>query len=135
MNSNDCSQTPPNQPSVVILEVKGRGHIPSFKTQKSAAINRRTGKPFPVTSHKIKKWMNETIRSFELQLSSAIQARQQDQIPTAPPRLFWIASCAPLDDSRKWIRELHILCRDVPLGGEGATILIERIPAAAIQPQ
>ena len=110
----------------IVLSVKQQGHVPSFKTQKRAAINRQTGQAMIVTGRKEKEWMQRCIQSFESQLFCACQTIGP-VTPTAPPLHCSIASSLPLDDSRQWLPELHVYVQEVRKDEEGATIIIEEI--------
>tara|TARA_R110000868_G_scaffold148404_3_gene370345 strand:- start:195 stop:533 length:339 start_codon:yes stop_codon:yes gene_type:complete len=110
----------------ITLNVKNLGHVPSFKNNKRAILDRNTGKMRTLTDPKTKKWMNDCIHGFGLQLNLLFQINAAE---TATEQLVLssIASLLPLDDSRHWIPELHIYCEDVDKGIEGATITIEEI--------
>lgn len=111
--------------STVRLEIKGLGHVPSFKNNKSIFRNQK-GKPFIATKPIRKKWMEQATHLIELQLLSASQTAMPE-ILTAQSLRSWIASVMPLDDSWQWVNELHIKTVKVPKGEEGAYIVIERL--------
>ena len=110
----------------IVLVVRNQGHVPSFKTQKSAAINRKTGQPMIVSGGKIKRWMEQCIQSFESQLFCKSQMGGIETL-TAPIPRSSIASLLPADDSWKHIPEQHIYAQQVKQGEEGATIIIEKL--------
>lgn len=110
----------------IVLSVKQLGHVPAFKTQKSAAINRETGHPMVVSSGKTKRWMAACIQSLESQLFCITQIGN-GETPTAPSPHSSIASSLPLDDSWAWIPEQHLYAQLVKPGEEGATIIIEKL--------
>lgn len=108
------------------LAVRNIGPAPSFKNTKSIGRNRKTKRPFIMTNPKKKKWMEACIQSFESQLFCVIQIGDGGTLTAPPPRSL-IASSLPLDDSRQWIPELHVLSEDCDKGNEGATIIIEKL--------
>lgn len=110
----------------IVLRVERMGHVPSFKNNKRAILDRSTGKMRTLTDRKTKKWMAECIRNFELQLNLLFQINVSETLTAAKARSL-IASLLPLDDSRQWIPEQHIYCREVEKGHEGATITIESL--------
>lgn len=103
--------------SSVLLTIRGLGHVPSFKNMKRAA---RKGL---FTEPRAKEWMRACTDSFALQLLSAFQTAK-NATPTAPSRPSWIVSAVPLDDSVNEIPELYVKVIRVPVGEEGADILI-----------
>jgi len=104
----------------IVLAVKNQGHVPSFKNCKRVVRNRLITRP------DVKKWMERCIQSFESQLFCESQTTELVTL-TGPQAPYSIASCIPLDDSRQWIPELHVLCQEVNKGEEGATIIIEQL--------
>ncbi len=107
------------------LQVKGMGHVPSFKNNKRS-IRLKNGSTMIVTDQKTKKWMQRCIRSFVSQLSAPWRTTEDGTL-TAPPPLSLIASSLPLDDSRQWISCLIVGDKQVRKGDEGATITVEEI--------
>ncbi len=108
----------------IVLAVKHQGHVPSFKNCKRAV---RKGKHATIiTEPETKKWMERCIQGFESQLFCG-SATTADGMPTAQHRHSSIVSSLPLDDSRQWIPELHVVCEEVCKGDEGAVIIIEEI--------
>jgi len=108
------------------LAVKNQGHVPSFKTQKKAAIHKETGMPFVVSKKETKQWMKRCIQNFESQLL-LLTLTTGDATLTAPCPPSSIASSLPQDDSRQWLPEIVVRCIEVEPGYEGATIIIEPI--------
>lgn len=105
------------------LAVRNQGHVPSFKNCKRT-IKLNNGGTMPVTSRKVKAWMNRCIESFISQLFCVTQMDLHGTRMEMPPRSL-IASYLPLDDSRQWVTELNIKAEEVAPGEEGATIIIE----------
>lgn len=104
----------------IVLNVKGSGHVPSFKNKK-----RIVGKNL-ITRPDVKKWMDQVIQDFESQLLSATQTNVAGTSTEGHP-LSLIVSSLPLDDSRQWISQLIIVDADVAPGEEGAQIIIEPV--------
>ena len=102
------------------LEIKGLGHVPSFKNNKMLTRGRL------ITNPKRQKWMDQCIQLIESQLNFRIPINEDGTL-MGQQVLSWIACNVPLDDSRQWIPELHISSRSCDKGEEGATILIERL--------
>lgn len=110
----------------VVLAVRHQGPVPAFKNKKRAIMDLRSGRLRTLTEPKAKRWMEECIRSFELQFFSDIVINE-GAILTAPYPHSLIASLLPQDDSRQWIPSLRVDVEEVPRGQEGAQIIIERI--------
>lgn len=108
------------------LRIKNLGHVPSFKNNKRAILDRKTGKMRTLTEPKTKQWMEDAIQSFVLQLLWASQTIE-GEIPTGHSPHSWIASSLPLDDSWQWIPKLDISCHKVVKDEEGAQITIEKL--------
>jgi len=106
-----------------ILQVRGLGHVPSFKNRKRAILDRNTGKQRTLTEPATKQWMDRCIQSFVSQLLCAAQTIVSGTIP-GRSKLFSIVSSLPWDDSRQWIPEIHVLTVEVDKGDEGADIHI-----------
>lgn len=115
------------------LEVRGLGHVPSFKNMKRAILDNRTGRMRTLTEPKAKSWMERCIRSFEYQLLCEYQTKD-GETPMVPCQLSWIASRLPADDSCKDFTKLQIEVLEVPKGEEGAEILIELLSAGGNPP-
>lgn len=107
------------------LVVRDLGHIPPFKNSKQIMRKGKNGPPFIGTKTEYKKDMERIIKSFVFQLDSLYQTSVAE-METAPSRASWIASLAPSDDSRKWIRACCWEWEEVAKGEEGAVITIER---------
>lgn len=113
-------------PTRIRLAVRQQGHVPAFKNKKRAIQDKRTGKMRTLTEPKVAEWMEQCIQSLESQLFLALATAAEGTL-MGRSRQSWIASSLPLDDSRQWIPEQHIYCKDVTKGEEGAEIIIERI--------
>jgi len=100
------------------LNVKGLGHVPSFKNSKIW-----TGKKL-ITKPERQEWMRRCTQSFESQLRSLSQTSEAG-METAHLAPYSIASSLPLDDSVHWIPELRVVVVFVEPGEEGAEIVIE----------
>lgn len=109
----------------IVLSVRHRGHVPSFKNKKRVRVQK--GRPIVFTQANVKKWMDEVIQDFESQLFCATQTTGDVTLTVPRPRSS-IVSSLPLDDSRQWISQLLIVDDNVPVGEEGAIITIEEIP-------
>lgn len=107
---------------IVNLTIRGLGHCPSFKNNKSI-YRSKEGLPFIATNAERKLWMQRATRLIESQLLSKFQTTGPET-QTAADLQSWIASCVPLDDSWQWVRELNIKTVRVPKGQEGAEIEI-----------
>jgi hypothetical protein len=120
MNSPSSSQ---NQ--AITLTIQGCENVVSFKNSKliCAPKGRR---PMLITDPKKQKKMDRYIGLIESQLHSLYQTSETG-MATGCSLASWIQSCVPLDDSRKWIPELHVYFKEVPKGDEGAVILIEKL--------
>lgn len=113
-------------PKPVTLTVRGHGHVPSFKNNKSLFQHPKTKKLFIATKPERKRWMAKVIRDFESQLLSAFQTAGPGT-RTAELLRSWIAQSLPWDDSGQWLREINIKVVEVPKGSEGAELTIEQI--------
>ncbi len=102
------------------LQLAGLGNVPSFKNSRLIARGRLITKP------EYRKWMDRATRSFEFQLSSA-SLTIADATRTAPSPPSSIAWWTRFDDSRQWIREIHVQVEIVPKGAEGAILLLESL--------
>lgn len=105
------------------LQIRGLGHVPSFKNMKRASAKGLFTEP------RAKKWMQACSDSFALQLLCVFQVARRGT-PTALSRQSWIASVAPLDDSVREIVEIHLRVESVEPGQEGADIGIEPVTDA-----
>lgn len=104
----------------VRLSIRGLGEICSLKNSKMIARGRLMTNP--VKQVKIEAY----IQSLRSQLFSELRTRGI-AISTVCVQPYSTALPVPLDDSRKWISELHVSCVEVDKGEEGCDILIERI--------
>lgn len=105
----------------IILELRGSGHVPSFKNNKMIARGRI------ITNPKRQKWMETCIRSIVSQLRSLCRTIVGETM-TEQHQRSWTASSLPEDDCWQWIPELHIIATKCEKGQEGAIITIERLP-------
>lgn len=126
MNSKDSS-TPTSPPSNAIrLQVRGLGHIVSFKNKKRAILDSNTGHMRTLTEPKAKQQMKAITESFVLQLLSVTQTNESGTTPGLTRRSAIVWSL-PWDDSRQWIPETVIHTVEVEPGAEGADITIEQL--------
>lgn len=109
----------PTSPNIITLEIKGLGHVPSFKNMKRICGNRL------ITNPKAKKTMDRIKASFALQLRSAFQTTGF-ATSTVDLQQF-LTACVPRDDCWQVIPEITVRAVKVPKGQEGAVITIERI--------
>ena len=121
--ATDCNQTEAGA-GPLVLEIRGLGPVPSLKNSKRMVIQ-RGGKAKPITSPKVKKWMNQTVASIASQLFSAIPTGAGGT-QTAHFLLSWTA-LLPRDDCWTVIPELVVKSQLCEPGQEGATITIERL--------
>lgn len=98
----------------------------SFKNSKMLLPAKDNRPAMLITAPEKQKAMKEYIRAIEYELCSAFRTSATG-MPMGHRLRSWIASCVPLDDSVKWIRELSVVVEDVEPGEEGADITIERI--------
>jgi hypothetical protein len=124
MNEKALSNSPtaPGR-NPIVLEVRGMQHIPSYKNTKRGA-HKGNGQTFVMTRKDTKQWMNRLIESFVSQLICATQRTGTDPTRTEVSQRSWIASFVPLDDSRKWIKEIRVTTEEVEEGEEGAIVTI-----------
>lgn len=108
------------------LEIKGLGHIVSFKNTKQIAFNRKTKRNFIMTNPRKKEQMEGIIRSFVSQLRGAFPIAERGT-DGEWPKPSQIASFAPLDDSLDWTLPGEQHLERVQKGEEGAIIKVERI--------
>lgn len=104
----------------ICLEIKGLGHVPSFKNNKMLARGRL------ITNPVNQKWMDRCVRSFESQLVSLYQTRE-DGMRTGRSLQSWIASVLPLDDSVREIIQQEVIVTHTTKEWEGAIINITTI--------
>jgi hypothetical protein len=130
----------------IILELKGIGPIPSFKTgkrafawidSKSATVMAYKGEIWyrkrglkamarPITLPEHMEWMKKAISLIESQLRSVFQTIGVEIRMAACPRSR-IATLLPCDDCWTSFRELVVKSELCAPGQEGATITIERL--------
>lgn len=121
--ATDCNQTEAGA-GPLVLEIRGLGPVPSLKNSKRTVIQ-EGGKAKPITSPKVKKWMQTAVAHIASQCLSdtpIIVAGTQ----TAHLQPFWTA-LLPRDDCWTVIPEINIRCTLCAPGDEGATITIERL--------
>ncbi len=121
MKSDASSQVVRNLPLLLTLEIKGLGHVPSFKNRRIAVA---AGKM--IVLPEVKQRMERITRAFELALRSLCQT-EGCGTSTECSLQSWIRSRVPLEDSWDWIPEISIRAVAVKPGEEGAIITIERI--------
>jgi len=102
-----------------VIEIKGLGHVPSFKNSKMIARGRL------ITLPKRQKWMERAIRLIASQLRYASVIAGGATSTGRSPLSLTVS--LPLDDSCDWIPEIRVVRQRVPAGQEGARVIIERI--------
>lgn len=130
----------------IILELRGLGPIPSFKTNKrafawidskSATVMTHNGEIWyrkrglkvmarPITLPEHMEWMKKAISLIESQLRSVFRTIGVEIQTAACPRSR-IATLLPLDDCWTSFRELVVKSELCAPGEEGATITIQRL--------
>jgi hypothetical protein len=119
-----------SNPDVLVVEIRGLGNVPSFKTgKKSVPFRLPDGRlaSRPVTQKQHKRWMDQAIRVIASALSGAYQTRGGAMVMgcSLPS---WIAQSVPLDDSLDWIPENGGWRTEIVMPGEeGVVIFIERV--------
>ncbi len=109
---------------VILLEIKGVGHIPSFKNRKRAIMDRSTGKMRTLTEPSVKKRMENLESAIVCELFSVSQTIE-NATPSECLKPLRTLLCGLSDDS---IREIPCGSWDVKYvqpGEEGVTIEIE----------
>lgn len=106
--------------SRIKLNVKGLGHVPSFKNKKMLTRGRL------ITNPENQKWMSACEAAFVSQLLSEYQTKETG-MPMVRSLRSWIACVMPLNDSVRSVRKVTIEVEDVAPGEEGATIEIEQL--------
>lgn len=142
----DLFGTPKQKPSPIILELKGLGPVPSFKTgkrafawidSKSSVAITHNGEIYlrkrglkamarPITLPEHMEWKEKATSLIESQLRSAL-ATIGAGIQTAASARSLIATLLPLDDCWTNFRALRIESELCAPGQEGASIMIERL--------
>jgi len=102
------------------LEIKGLGHVPSFKNGKMMARGRL------ITDPKKQAFMKKAAASIESQLRSLYQTTETGT-QTEQSLRSWILTSLPLEDSLKWIGVPCGTWRKVKKGEEGALIEITKL--------
>lgn len=111
---------PQNPPSKLTLEIKGLGHVPSFKNRK-----RICGKRL-VVQKDIGERMDRMVRALEFALLSSFRTTVEGTW-TAQQLRSWMRSFVPEDDCWKFVAEVHLTSAKCMKGQEGCVITIERI--------
>jgi len=109
--------TPANLSSVatrICLEVFTMGHTPSIKNSMYAIVDKKN-----------REWKRRCVKGFVLQLISLFQTSGTATL--TPEQAQSLIASLPPDDNWKVISELHVTCRKVKRGDEGAVITIEPI--------
>lgn len=104
----------------IILELRGLGHVPSFKNKK-----RICGKRL-VTEQKTAQWMEQAAEIIASQLHSLSLTSETGTAMECSLR-SWILTSLPLDDSLAWIGTLSVNWQRTHKGNEGANITIEQL--------
>lgn len=111
-------------PARLVLEIRGLGPVPSLKNSKRTVIQ-ASGKTKPITSTKVKKWMQTAVAHIVSQCLSdtpiIVAGTQTEHLQAS-----WTA-LLPRDDCWTVIPELVVTSQLCAPGEEGATITIERI--------
>lgn len=110
----------------LVLEIKGVGHIPSFKNSKRAILDRNSGNFRTLTPGKIKKRMDKLENAILSALYSTCQTTG-GATPSGCLKLWRTFLSGLRDDSVREIPSGSWDCDYVPKGQEGITIIIERI--------
>ena len=111
--------------NTLTLEIKGMSNIKSFKNNKRAILDQRTGKMRTLTEPETKQWMDMVTRSFVSQLLSGIPTT--GDATSMGDYLRSLIALLPQDDCWKIISEISVKGIKVKPGQEGAIITIERI--------
>ena len=122
----DTPKSAPGDGKSLRLSIRGLSHVISFKNRKRAILDRNTGKMRTLTEPKAAKWMKACIELFESRLFSEYLT-SADGMRTGRSLRSWIASYTPASDSVNAITEINVKVERVPVGEEGADILIERL--------
>ena len=112
-----------NNPTV-ILHIRERGHIPSFKNNKMLTKGRL------ITNPKKQKQMDAITHDLKYALLSLFRTRDEE-MPMEPSQLCSIAlqeHSMKFDDSVQWLPKITIEAKQVRKGFEGADIYITLLP-------
>ena len=104
----------PENSTPIILEVKGRGHVPALKNSMYAVVNKNN-----------RQWKKECVNSFVCQLLSA--SPTSGRVTLTMQQLSSLIASLPPDDNWKVIAELRIRAEKVLPGQEGALLTIEQL--------
>ncbi len=106
------------------LDVRGMGHIPSFKNAKRI-VTPKGKSPMLITRPDLQQWMARCVGDFEYQLRCEYQTTEAGT-PMARSLHSWIACVMPLDDSINHISEISLKVIKVNPGHEGADIEVTK---------
>lgn len=120
----------PSENSILTLEIRGVGHVVSFKNSKIMITKGKGGRPLPrpmlITKGEYKVQMQKIVESFVSQLLCASRT-VNGATGTAQWRRSLIALSMPADDSLNDIPEIHLYVKRVEIGEEGADVEIQEI--------
>jgi hypothetical protein len=108
------------KPFSVIVQLKGLGHVPSFKNKKMLSRGRL------ITNPAKQRWMEKAINSIALQLRSSLATYKIETRTGQSPQSLTV-SMLPLDDSLDWIGVPCGNWQRVKKGEEGAIVKIEKL--------
>lgn len=113
-----------SQQNSVTLEIRGLGHVPSFKNKK-----RICGRNL-ITRPDVKKWMESAIQSLRSQLRSAFQTTGGviSMAHSQPCLTVLCLHSKEFDDCRQWIADERVYASECDAGQEGCTITIRILP-------
>lgn len=112
----------------LVIEIRGIGHVPSFKTGKKATWSRNAqGRIIaqPVTKREHRAWMKQCVSSIVSELFSVLPTIGA-AIQTGVQARSLIALLPP-DDNWRVIPDLQVTSEKVEKGQEGFLIIIDRI--------
>jgi hypothetical protein len=100
--------------NAVKLRVEGLGHVPSIKNSMYAIVQKEN-----------RSWKSAAVAGFVSQLVCSCPTTSGATLTAE--QLHSLIASLPHDDNWRIVSELHINCRRVPKGQEGAEITIEAI--------
>jgi hypothetical protein len=121
--SKSAPESGGNRP--IILSLRQLGHVPSFKNQKRAILDRASGKMRTMTKKETAAWMKTATAHLVFQLLSGYATGAGGTV-TAHSLRCLIASL-PRDDAWQFIPQITITAIKVPKGEEGADITIIKL--------
>jgi hypothetical protein len=127
MNSSEFAPAPPKTSSGrIVLKISGLGHVPSKKNSKQFIPGKGKRRAMLITKPEYQKWIERCIRSFESQLLSLLRTGGAEMLmePNRRSLIFWLNQ---FDDSVQWIVSERIDVEMVPMGEEGAIVILEQL--------